>query len=168
MKVKNGEKNKRRDLIYKTNKYKYDFQQYETIRSFSDSIFAGKINIDEAEMNQSNLLKNMVEFNEQSKLRKKEDKKKKKNRNTFEKVNPHCEGRESTLNAFKSGIFPIKATKDEGLKLLNHKQMLQRLPIALAQAIAGNTFENLLKKFKQIIYSLYRAKEMTKYCINEF
>ena len=71
-------KNKRRDLIYKTNKYKYDFQQYETIRSFSDSIFAGKINIDEAEMNQSNLLKNMVEFNEQSKLRKKEDKKKKK------------------------------------------------------------------------------------------
>ena len=71
-------KNKRRDLIYKTNNYKYDFQQYETIRSFSDSIFAGKINIDEAEMNQSNLLKNMVEFNEQSKLRKKEDKKKKK------------------------------------------------------------------------------------------
>ena len=71
-------KNKRRDLIYKTNKYKYDFQQYETIRSFSDSIFAGKINIDEAEMNQSNLLKNMVEFNEQFKLRKKEDKKKKK------------------------------------------------------------------------------------------
>ena len=71
-------KNKRRDLIYKTNKYKYDFQQYETIRSFSDSIFAGKINIDEAEMNQSNLLKNMVEFNEQSKLRKKEDKKEKK------------------------------------------------------------------------------------------
>ena len=61
-------KNKRRDLIYKTNKYKYDFEQYETIRSFSD----------EAEMNQSNLLKNMVEFNEQSKLRKKEDKKKKK------------------------------------------------------------------------------------------
>ena len=71
-------KNKRRDLIYKTNKYKYDFQQYETIRSFSDSIFAGKINIDEAGMNQSNLLKNMVEFNEQSKLRKKEDKEKKK------------------------------------------------------------------------------------------
>ena len=71
-------KNKRRDLIYKTNKYKYDFQQYETIRSFSDSIFAVKINIDEAEINQSNLLKNMVEFNEQSKLRKKEDKKKKK------------------------------------------------------------------------------------------
>ena len=46
--------------------------------------------------------------------------------------------------------------------------MLQRLPIALAQAIAGNTFENLLNKIKQIIYSLYRAKEMTKYCIYEF
>ena len=35
------------------------------------------------------------------------------------------------------------------------KQMLQRLPIALAQGKAGNTSENLLTEIRQIIYSLY-------------
>ena len=40
--------------------------------------------------------------------------------------------------------------------------MLQRLPIALAQVKAGNTYENLLHKIRQIIYSLYRTKEITK------
>ena len=32
--------------IYKTNKYTYDFQQYENIRLFGDSIYTGKTNID--------------------------------------------------------------------------------------------------------------------------
>ena len=40
--------------------------------------------------------------------------------------------------------------------------MLQRLPIALAQVKAGNTSENVLNKIRQIIYSLYRANEITK------
>ena len=40
--------------------------------------------------------------------------------------------------------------------------MLQRLPITLAQVKAGNTSENLLNEIKQIIYSLYRAKEITQ------
>ena len=39
--------------------------------------------------------------------------------------------------------------------------MLQRLPIALAQVKAGNTSENLLNEIRKIIYSLYRAKEIT-------
>ena len=40
--------------------------------------------------------------------------------------------------------------------------MLQRLPIALAQVNAVNTCENLLNEIRQIIYSLYQAKEITK------
>ena len=40
--------------------------------------------------------------------------------------------------------------------------MLQRLPIALAQVKTGNTSENLLNEVRQIICSLYRAKEITK------
>ena len=40
--------------------------------------------------------------------------------------------------------------------------MLQRLPIALAQVKAGNTYENLLNEIRQIIYSLYHANEITK------
>ena len=38
--------------------------------------------------------------------------------------------------------------------------MLQRLPIALAQVKAGNTSEDLLNEIRQIIYSLYRTKEI--------
>ena len=48
------------------------------------------------------------------------------------------------------------------VKRLNPKQMLQRLPIALTQVKADNTSENLLNKVHQIIYSLYRAKEIAK------
>ena len=50
----------------------------------------------------------------------------------------------------------------EGLKILTPKQILQRLPIALAQVKAGNTSENLLNEIRQIIYSLYREKEITR------
>ena len=44
--------------------------------------------------------------------------------------------------------------------------MLQRLPIALAQVKAGNTSENLLNEIRQIIYSLYQEKEITKKVYN--
>ena len=48
-----------------------------------------------------------------------------------------------------------KATKGTGLKILTPKQMLQRLPIALAQVKAGNNSESLLNEIRQIFYSLY-------------
>ena len=57
------EKIERKDLEYETKKYIYDFKIYETIRSFGDNIYTGKFNIDEAEIGQSNLVKNIVEFN---------------------------------------------------------------------------------------------------------
>ena len=44
--------------------------------------------------------------------------------------------------------------------------MLQRLPIALAQVKAGNVSENLLNEIRQIIYSLYQAKEIAKKVYN--
>ena len=52
--------------------------------------------------------------------------------------------------------------KHGGLKILNPKQMLQRLPILLAQVKAGNTSENLLNEIHQIIYYLYQAKKLLK------
>ena len=45
-----------------------------------------------------------------------------------------------------------------GLNILTPKEMLQTLPIALAQVKAENTSENLLNEIRQIIYSLYWAK----------
>ena len=50
--------------------------------------------------------------------------------------------------------------------MLTPKQMLQRLPIALAQIKAGNNSENLLNEIRQIIYSLYQSKEITKQVYN--
>ena len=52
------------------------------------------------------------------------------------------------------------------LKMLTPKQMLQRLPIALAQVKAGNNSKNLLNEIRQIVYSLYQSKEITKKVYN--
>ena len=60
-----------------------------------------------------------------------------------------------------------KATKGTGLKILTPKQMLQRLPIALAQVKAGNNSENLLNRIRQIDYSLYQSKEITEKVYNK-
>ena len=43
------------------------------------------------------------------------------------------------------------------LKILAPKQILQRLPIALAQVKAGNNSESLLNEIRQIVYSLYQS-----------
>ena len=83
------------------------------------------------------------------------------------------EGREKVLDAFESKIFSIKS-KGAGilnpnhskLKILSPKQMLQRLPIALAQVKAGKNSENLLNEIRQIVYFLYQSKQITKKVCN--
>ena len=64
--MRNNEIENEIDLIYRGNKYKYDFEQYDMIISFGESIYTDKITIDEAEEDQRNLLENMVEFNNKS------------------------------------------------------------------------------------------------------
>ena len=68
---------------------------------------------------------------------------------------------EYTLRAFEARRQP-KQQKGTGLKILTPNQMLKRLPIALAQINAGNNSESLLNEIRQIVYSLYRSKEITK------
>ena len=46
--------------------------------------------------------------------------------------------------------------------MLTAKQTLQRLPVAPAQVKVGDTSEDLLNEIRQIIYSLFRAKIITK------
>ena len=57
-------------------------------------------------------------------------------------------------------------TKETGLKILAPKQMLQRFPIVLAQVKAVNNSEKLLNEIRQIVYSLYQSKEITKKVYN--
>ena len=59
-----------------------------------------------------------------------------------------------------------KVTKRTGLKILTPEQMLQTLPIALAQVKAGNNSEILLNEIRQIVCSLYQSKEITKKVYN--
>ena len=50
----------------------------------------------------------------------------------------------------------------QGLKILTPNQMLSRLPISLAQLKAGNNSEKLKNEIRQLLYSLYRSKKLTK------
>ena len=59
-----------------------------------------------------------------------------------------------------------KASKGTGLKILTPKQVLQRLPIALAQVKVGNNSESLLNEIRQIVYSFYQSKQITKKVYN--
>ena len=59
-----------------------------------------------------------------------------------------------------------KSIYGEGLNILSPKQMFERLPIALAQVKVESTSENLQNEIRQIIYSLYQAKEITKKVYN--
>ena len=60
--------------------------------------------------------------------------------------------------------YDVKQNKTvgTGLKILSPKQMLERLPIALVQVKAGNNSESLLNEIRQIVYSLYQSKQITK------
>ena len=80
--IKNWEeKIRRKDLVKqintKTNQYKYDFQQHDTTRSLGDNIYKGKINIDEADIDQNSLSDSLKEFNDKSKTVQGKNKKKK-------------------------------------------------------------------------------------------
>ena len=50
----------------------------------------------------------------------------------------------------------------KGLKILTPNQMLNRLPISLAQLKAVNNSEKLKNEIRQLLYSLYRSKNLTK------
>ena len=61
----------------------------------------------------------------------------------------------------------IEEQEGKGLKILTPNQMLKRLPIAFAQVKAGNNSESLFNEIRQIVYSLYRSKEITKKVYND-
>ena len=71
----------------------------------------------------------------------------------------------SSLNKKRKGSIVSRA-KGEGLKILTNKQMLNCLPILLAQIQAGNNSKPLKNELRQIIYSLYRSKVLTKTVYN--
>ena len=62
--------------------------------------------------------------------------------------------------------FNKQNQQGQGIKILTQNQMLSRLPITLAQLKAGNNSEKLKNEIRQLLYSLYRSKNMAKQVYN--
>ena len=81
------------------------------------------------------------------------------------------ESQKKVINLFADYSMIISETRHasihgKGLKIVTSKQMFQRLLLPLAQIKASNTSEHLLNEIRQIIYSLYQAKEIIKKAYN--
>ena len=59
-----------------------------------------------------------------------------------------------------------KTKQRKGLKILTPKQMLQRLPVAIAQVKTVKNSKKLLNKIRQIVYSLHHSKKIIKKVYN--
>ena len=104
---------------------------------FNLYLYAMLINID----NYINHASHLNDFNKPKSQNKKEEK-----ALTYESADKLLKGSQKGINGFESKRFPIKKTAHGiGLKILTPTQIIQRLPIALAQAKACNSFENLFK-----------------------
>ena len=131
-----------------------------------------------ANLEQANLIAHIHDFVKNTKAQDPEQKKLKSD--VLDSVLALVKGRELMYNAFRSGIFHrleksqegeganeiSKVNASERLKILTPNQMLKRLLIALAQVKAGNNSESLLNEIRQIVYSLYRSKEITEKVYN--
>ena len=67
-----------------------------------------------------------------------------------------------TVNEILDFNKEIQKQRGSALNILTPNQMLRRLPISLAQLKAGNNSEKLKNEIRQILYSLYRSKKLTK------
>ena len=155
----------RNKMVYKGTNKTYDFRNFKTVRTFRNEIRNNVISLDTANIEQANLLSYISDF---MKTKPRDSEKRRLRADVFNSVTGLVQGREAVLSAFKSGIFQVskKSQEGEGLKILTPNQMLKRLPIALAQVKAAKNSESLLNEIKQIVYSLYRSKEITKKVCN--
>ena len=70
------------------------------------------------------------------------------------------------VKELERAIFGYEELSGSGLKILTSRQMLNRLPILLAQIQAGINSSKLKNEARQILYSLYRSKVLTKTVYN--
>ena len=93
----------------------------------------------------------------------------------IDNLNKFYNSREEVINFFRDYIEMLSdanydakqnETEGTGLKILTPKQMLQRLPIALAHVKASNNSESLLNEIWHIVYSLHQSKQITKKVYN--
>ena len=143
------------------------FYEYMDSKDLFDAIKNFKIKFNEAKNKQDEFLNKLNNI--------KIGKKTIEQKETINNLEKFYLSREEVINFFRDYIEMLSdanynakqnETKGKGLKILTPKQMLQRLPIALAQVKASNNSENLLNEIRQIVYSLYQSKQITKKVYN--
>ena len=134
------------------------FYEYKDSKELFNEIKNSQIKFSEVKNKQNEFLNKLNEV----KIGKKE---------VINNFNKFYNSREEVINFFRDYIEMLSdanydakqnETEGKGLKILTPKQMLQRLPIALAQVKTGNNSESLLNEIRQIVYSLYQSKQITK------
>ena len=61
---------------------------------------------------------------------------------------------------------PAERQRGQGLKILTPQEMITRLPILLAQLKSGNNSQKLNNEIRQLLYSLYSSKKLSKTVYN--
>ena len=125
-----------------------------------NNIRNGNISIGEIEEDQKHFQSNLNEIAENPKYKSKVQ------LNTIENIRNLYNSREKVINLYNNyeirSEVMYKRKQRTVLKILTPKEMLQRLTIPLAQVKAGNYLESSLNEIRQIVYSLYQLKEITK------
>ena len=143
----------------------YNFSVEKDPISLLNAIKEGEISVEESKNRQKNYLYylNIIRKGYKNSTQKK----------TLSNIENHFNARESAIKFIEDyGLMILEAKKlareqkGKGLKILTPNQMLKRLPTALAQIKARNNSESLLNEIRQIVYSLYRSKEITKKVCN--
>ena len=144
---------------------KYSFDDLDDPLTFLNNIKKGEISMEKAIEQQYNFRKylNLIRIGN------KNDKKR-----TLANINVFYNARDNAIQFIRDYGSMILEPREQalieqygkGLKILTPNQMLKRLPIALAQVKAGNNSESLLNEIRQIVYSLYRSKEITEKVYN--
>ena len=150
------------DLIYRYKGKNADvkFEEFDNAIDITNKILDGKIDLTDVKNNQQKFKSYLGEI-------KKGNKSKEQNYN----IEMLYKARNEAIKLYDDYSLIMSEAKAKGskatvFKILSPKQVIQRLPIALAQVKAGNNSESLLNEIRQIVYSLYQSKQITKKVYN--
>ena len=141
-------------MVMKVIKYKFDIEEItKSLKKLRNKF----INFDEFNEKYNKFMDNIVKFEYF-----KSEKKKRSVSSSQKKMMRYARDLKYIVDLYniKSGSDTSK--KGEGIKILTNKQMLNRLPILLAQIQAGSNSKSLKNELRHILYSLYRSKLLTK------
>ena len=156
------------DLIYryKGNTADAKFDKFDNALNIINKIQNGEISLADVKNNQEKIKSYIGEIKKGNKKHRSKEQK-----STFCNIGMLYKTRREAIKFYDDYSLMMsktktKATKGTGLKILRPKQMLQRLPIALAQVKASNNSDGLLNEIRQIVYSLYQSRQITKRVYN--